>query len=112
MAVAGMSPGDPYPVGPATERGKDELGTHSCGAWHPDYPEVGGVLKAAHPGQICRAIAAPVTKKSSDFRLPIVHGSLLITIRQLQFDLSSPYHISHILDGINHRHNLAFSESL
>ena len=83
MAVARVSPGDPDPVRPTAEGGKDKLGAYPCGARHADDPEIGGVLETAHSSEICRAVTAPITKKSSDLGLPVVHRHLLITIRHM-----------------------------
>jgi hypothetical protein len=76
MAVAGVSPGDPNAVGAVPEGGKEKLGAHPRGARNPDDPDIGGVLKATDPCQVCRAVAAPVAQECGYFRLPVVHGSL------------------------------------
>jgi hypothetical protein len=77
MAVAGVSPGNPDPVRTVPEGGEDEFGAHSCRAGHPDDPDIGRILEAAHSSQVCRAVAAPVAKESRYLRLPVVHRSLL-----------------------------------
>ena len=73
MAVAGVSPGNPDPVRTMAEGGEDEFGAHPCRAGHPDDPDIGRVLEAAHACQVCRPIAAPVAKESRYLRLPVVH---------------------------------------
>ncbi len=63
MAVAWVSPGNPHAVGAVPEGGQDEFGADPGRAGHPDDPEIGRVLEAADPCQVCRTVAAPVAKK-------------------------------------------------
>jgi len=74
MAVAGVSPGNPDAVGAVPEGGEDEFGTHPGRAGDPDDPDIGRVLEAADPCQVCRAVAAPVAQECCYFRLQVVHG--------------------------------------
>jgi hypothetical protein len=76
MAVSGVSPGYPDPVGSIAKGGQNELGVHSGGAGHTDDSEMGRVLEAAHACQVRRTVAAPVAQKGRDFRFPITHASL------------------------------------
>ena len=80
MAVSGMSPGNPDPIGTMAQGGQYELRTHPSGTRYTDNPEVMGVLKTAHTGKICRAVTAPVAQKSGNLGLPIIHFHLLIGI--------------------------------
>jgi len=66
-----------------TERGQHKLGADSGRAGDPDDPEIGRVLKTAHPCQIGSPIAAPVAEKSGDFCFPVAHGYLLTDSYQL-----------------------------
>jgi len=76
MAVAGVSPGNPDAVGAASEGGEDEFRAHPGGAGDPNDPDIGWVLEAADPCQVCRAVAAPVAQECGYLRLPVVHISL------------------------------------
>jgi hypothetical protein len=60
MAVARMSPGNPYTVRPLPERREKKLGAHPAGARDADHTDVGGILHSPDAGQIGRAVAAPV----------------------------------------------------
>jgi len=73
MAVSGVSPGDPDAVGSVPESGEDEFGAYPGGTGYANDADVGRVLEAAHPCQICGAVAAPVAQEGGNFRLPIVH---------------------------------------
>jgi len=77
MAVAGVSAGNPNTVGAVSEGGEDEFGAHPGRAGHPDNPDIGRVLEAADPCQVCRSVAAPVAQECGYLRLPVVHSSLL-----------------------------------
>jgi hypothetical protein len=68
MAFTRMSAGYPYGIRTLTQGGQDELDAHPAGAGNPDYPDVGRVFHATHAGEISRAVAAPVAKKTYDFR--------------------------------------------
>jgi hypothetical protein len=72
--------------------GNYKLGTYPALTGHADHPEIRGILKTAHPGQISGSVTAPVTKKGRNLRLPVVHIILL----QL----------------INHGHDLILGKSL
>jgi len=52
---------------------KNELGADTAGAGNPDDPEIVGVLEAAHTGQICCSVTAPVAEEGGYFGLPIIH---------------------------------------
>jgi hypothetical protein len=73
MTVAGVSPGNPDAVGTVPEGGEDEFGAHPGRAGNPNDPDIGWVLEAADPCQVCRAIAAPVAQECGYLRIPIVH---------------------------------------
>ena len=78
MAIAGMSTGDPYAVGPLPQCGQDKLGTHPPGAGYADDPYVRRIL---HPADTCKiggAVTAPVAQKSKNFRFPIRHCKHLL----------------------------------
>jgi hypothetical protein len=60
MAFSGMSPGYPDAVGPLTQGGQKEFGTHPSGAGNSDHPNIGRILHPADTGKIGRTIAAPV----------------------------------------------------
>ena len=81
MAFARVSPGDPDAVRAVTQCGKDEFGTHSAGTGHPDNPEIGRILQAAHPGEIRRAITAPVAEERRNLWLPVIHKCFLSLFR-------------------------------
>ena len=81
MAFARVSPGDPDAVRAVTQCGKDEFGTHSAGTGHPDNPEIGRILQAAHPGEIRRAITAPVAEERRNLWLPVIHKCFLSLLR-------------------------------
>jgi hypothetical protein len=76
MAVSGVSPGNPNPVGAMAESGQDEFRAYPGGAWYANDPDVGWVLEAADPCQIRCAVTAPVAQERGNFRLPIIHISL------------------------------------
>ncbi len=76
MAVAGVSPGHPYPVRAMPESREDKFGTDPAGAGNPYYPEIGGVLKPTHPCKIRSSVTAPVAKKTCYLRLPVIHSYL------------------------------------
>src|SRR4030042_5330115 len=80
MAVARVSPGNPDAVGAMPESSEDEFGAHPGRARHPDDPDIGRVLEAADPCQVCRAVAAPVAQECCYFRLTIGHGHSLRVI--------------------------------
>ena len=61
MAVTRVSPRYPNTISSVTKGGQDKFGAHSSRARNPDNPDIGGVLEAAHPGQIGCSITAPVT---------------------------------------------------
>ena len=48
MAISGVSPGDPHAVSAVTECGEYKFGAYPAGAWDPDYPDIGRVLKTAY----------------------------------------------------------------
>jgi hypothetical protein len=73
MAFTGMSPGNPDAVRTFAQGGQKEFGTHPAGARYPDNPDIGRILHSADARQIGSPIAAPVAKKSDNFRFPIVH---------------------------------------
>ena len=73
MTVSGVSPGYPDAVRPVTEGGQYKLRAHTAGAGYADHPEIRGILKTAHTCQISGSIAAPVTEKGRNLRLPVVH---------------------------------------
>jgi len=60
MAVAGVSPGNPDAVGAMPEGRKDEFRAYPGRTGHPDDPNIGRVLEAADPCQVCCTVAAPV----------------------------------------------------
>jgi len=60
MALPGMSPGHPDPIGPFAQGGQGHFRAHPSGAWDSDDPDVRRILQSADTGQICSAIAAPV----------------------------------------------------
>jgi hypothetical protein len=102
MAVAGVSPADPYPVGAVAESRKYEFRAYPAGTRHTDYPEMRRILKPADSGKIRRAVTAPVTEKTRDFRFPIVHRCLLsgpsrVPAFETGSRLNSYYHISLIM---------------
>jgi hypothetical protein len=77
MAVSGVSPGNPDPVGAMPESGQNEFWAHPGGAGYAYNPYVGRVLQAADPGQIRCPVTAPVAQEGCYFRLPIIHKHLL-----------------------------------
>jgi hypothetical protein len=60
MAFAGMSPGDPHPVGPFPQGGQGKLGIHSSRTGNPDHADMWWIFHPADTGQIRRTITAPV----------------------------------------------------
>jgi len=72
---------------------KNELGADTAGARNSDDPEIVGVLEAAHTGQVCGSVTAPVAEEGSYFGLPIIHQ-----------------HLHRALYFIDHRHNLICPE--
>jgi hypothetical protein len=119
MAVSGVSPGNPDPVGTMPESGQDEFGAYPGGAGYPNDPDVGRVLQAAYPGQIRCPVTAPVAKEGCYLGLPIVHRHLLpvvdfqFSVPHMLFPLRfcrEPYALSlePFSHFINHRHNLSF----
>jgi hypothetical protein len=126
MAVAWVSPGNPDAVGTVPEGGKDEFGAHPRRAWNPDDPDIGRVLKATDPCQVCRAVTAPVAQECGYFGLPVVHPNLLqiwklhVASRRLKNQAkrnlpsatSNPQRATCGLHFINHRHDLPFLKPL
>ncbi len=60
MAFAGVSPGYPDGVGPFTQGREEKFGAHAARAGNADHPDIGRVFHTADPGQVRRAVAAPV----------------------------------------------------
>jgi len=73
MAITGMSPGNPYPIGPVAKGRQDEFGAYTAGTWNPDDPDMGGILETAYTGQVCCAVTTPVAKEGGYLGLPIIH---------------------------------------
>jgi hypothetical protein len=73
MAVSGVSPGNPDPVGAMAESGQDEFWAYPGGAGYANDPDVGRILQSADSGQICCPVTAPVAQEGCNFRLPIIH---------------------------------------
>ena len=77
MAVAGVSPGNPYPVRTVPEGRQYELGTYPGRTGHSNDPNVGGILESAHSRKVGCSVTTPVTQEGRDLRLPVVHYDLL-----------------------------------
>jgi hypothetical protein len=60
MAVAGMSPGNPYAICPLSYGRQKELGAHPSGAGNPYHPNIGRVFHSADAGEIRGAVTTPV----------------------------------------------------
>jgi hypothetical protein len=73
MAFPGVSPADPHPVRTVPQGRQNKFGTHPARAGNPDHPEIGRILKSAHPRQIRCPITAPVAQKRGYLRLPVRH---------------------------------------
>jgi hypothetical protein len=71
MAVSRMSPGYPNPIRPLFECSQDKLGTHSAGTGNPYHPDIRRILQTADTCKVSSPIAAPVAKKSYNFRFPL-----------------------------------------
>jgi hypothetical protein len=82
MAVAGVSPGDPYPVRAVSKRRQDKLRADPSRTRDPYHPDIGRILHAADTCKVGRPIAAPVAQKSNNPGFPIRHcTSVLVTYR-------------------------------
>jgi len=79
MAIPDVSPSHQDPVCSALKSLQHVVRRNSGRAHDPDGPEVGGVLKPAHPRQIRRAVSTPVAEKGEDsgFKTVFCHLSLL-----------------------------------
>ena len=73
MAVSGVSPGNPDPVGAMAESGQDEFWAYPGGAGYANDPDIGRVLHSADAGQIRRPVTAPVAQEGCYLGLPISH---------------------------------------
>ena len=78
MAVTRVSPGYPDAIRAVTEGSEYKFGAHPSGAWNPDDPYIGRVLKATHASQVSGAITAPVAEKGSNLWFPVIHSDLVI----------------------------------
>ena len=106
MTVSRVSPRYPDTIRSVAEGGHYKFGAHTAGTGNPDDPDIGRVLEAAYSCQIRRTIAAPVTEKSRDFWLPIIHFLLLIFSSPTFLRRSVSKNREALLYLIYHGHNL------
>ena len=81
MAIADVSPSHQDPVRSALKRSQEVMRRYGGGTHDPYGPEVGGVLKPAHPCQIRCTVSTPVAEKGQDsgFKRSHVYGSPFLT---------------------------------
>jgi hypothetical protein len=73
MTLSGVSPGDPYPVGPVTKSIQDKLRAHPTGTRYPDNPDIGRIRQPAHPCQVSCTVTAPVAEKRDNLGFRCFH---------------------------------------
>jgi hypothetical protein len=61
MAVAGMSPGHPYPIGPFPQSGQNQHGAYPAGARNSDNADIRRILQSSDTGEISSTVTTPVT---------------------------------------------------
>jgi hypothetical protein len=73
MTLSGVSPGDPYPVGPVTKSIQDKLWAHPTGTRYPDNPDIGRIRQPAYPCQVSCTVTAPVAEKRDNLWFNFLH---------------------------------------